>query len=336
MTSHPLRLAAVQAAPVFMDRDATLAKTIRLMESAAEDGAHLIGFPETWIPGYPWWIWLGAPHWGLQFAARYRRHAIRRDGPEMRLLCQAAARCGLVAVFGFAELDGGSLYMGQSIVDRDGTVRLHRRKLKPSRAERMVFGEGDGSGLSVVHTSVGRVGALNCWEHLQPLSKYALYAQNEAIHVASWPALCLARGRAYAAGPEVSASISQVYAVEGSCFVVAPTALVDAATLDIVADTADRRAMLSVPGRQSAGGAAAIWGPDGQRLAPALDESSEGLVCASVDPQAAELARIGNDVSGHTSRPDVLRLLIDRRASPSVVPFEPAPELLQRSMPDPT
>ena len=101
---------------MFLDRDATVEKAIKLMEQAAEADADLIGFPETWIPGYPWWIWLGPPHWGMQFAARYRRSAVRRDGAEMRALCAAAKRCGLVSVFGYAELFGGSLYMGQTIV----------------------------------------------------------------------------------------------------------------------------------------------------------------------------------------------------------------------------
>jgi len=317
-----LKLAAVQAAPVFLDRDATVEKAIKLMEQAAEAGADLIGFPETWIPGYPWWIWLGPPHWGMQFAARYRRSAVRRDGAEMRALCAAAKRCGLVSVFGYAELFGGSLYMGQTIVDSDGTVLLHRRKLKPSRAERMVFGEGDGSGLTVVDTRIGKVGALNCWEHLQPLSKFALASQGEEIHVASWPALSMARGRAYAPGPEMSAAISQVYAMENACFVVAPTAMMDAATLAIVADTDERRAMVSVGGLDAAGGFAMIYGPDGKPLAASIHESKEGIVLSEIDGHAIVAAKLGADPAGHSGRPDVTRLLIDRRVMSSAVELD--------------
>ena len=92
------------------------------MEQAAEAGAELIGFPETWIPGYPWWIWLGPPHWGMQFAARYRHNALRREAPRCARIAPQRQTCGLVSVFGYAELVGGSLYMGQSIVDSDGTV----------------------------------------------------------------------------------------------------------------------------------------------------------------------------------------------------------------------
>ena len=314
-----VKLAAVQAAPVFLDRAATIDKAVALMAQAAEGGAELIGFPETWIPGYPWWIWLGPPHWGLQFAARYRRNAVRRDGPEMQHLCDAARRYGLVAVFGYAELAGGSLYMGQTIVDSDGTIKLHRRKLKPSRAERMAFGEGDGSGLTVVDTSAGRVGALNCWEHLQPLSKFALASQNEEIHVASWPALSMGRGRAYAAGPEMSAAISQVYGIENACFVVAATTVMDEATLAIVADTDERRAMITVPGLAASGGSAMIYGPDGRPLAAPIPESEEGVIIAEADREMLVAAKLGTDPAGHSGRPDVTRLLIDRRPMSSVV-----------------
>ena len=199
--------------------------------------------------------------------------------------------------------------MGQTIVDSDGTVMLHRRKLKPSRAERTVFGEGDGSGLTVVDTRVGKVGALNCWEHLQPLSKFALASQGEEIHVASWPALSWPwqslRGR-----PRMSAAISQVYAIENGCFVVAATAVMDAATLAIVADT-ERAPRDGVSSRShAAGGSAMIYGPDGKPLSASINESQEGLVISDIDPEALVAAKLGTDPAGHSGRPDVTRLLI--------------------------
>jgi hypothetical protein len=127
---------------------------------------------------------------------------------------------------GHSEKQGGSLYMGQWIIGADGETIAQRRKLKPTHVERTVFGEGDGSDLAVHDTPLGRVGALCCWEHLQPLSKYAMYAQNEQVHVAAWPSFSLYRGGAYALGPEVNNAASRIYAVEGSCFVLAPCATV--------------------------------------------------------------------------------------------------------------
>ena len=121
-----------------------------------------------------------------------------------------------MVVMGHSEKQGGSLYIGQWIIDADGETVAQRRKLKPTHVERTVFGEGDGSDLAVYDTSLGRVGALCCWEHLQPLSKYAMYAQNEQVHIAAWPSFSLYRGGAYALGPEVNNAASRIYAVEGS------------------------------------------------------------------------------------------------------------------------
>lgn len=321
MSAAAIKLAAVQAAPVFLDRTASVEKAIGLIEQAARGGAQLVGFPENWIPGYPWWIWLGSPAWGMQFMARYHQNAMRRDGPEMAAIAGAARRNAIAVVLGHVEREGGSLYMAQSIIDADGRILLHRRKLKPSRTERMIFGEGDGSHLSVVETKAGRVGALCCWEHIQPLSKYAMYAQHEQIHVAAWPALSLYRGKAFAPGPEMSMAISQVYAAEGQCFVVAPTTVMDTATLDMVCDTPDKRAMLTVPERAQAGGFAMIFGPDGKPLAEHLPEDQEGLVMATADLDAILIAKVGADPVGHYARPDVMRLWINRQPAPSVVPL---------------
>jgi aliphatic nitrilase len=321
MSKNQVVLAAVQAAPVFLDRAASVEKAIGLIEQAARSGAQLVGFPENWIPGYPWWIWLGAPAWGMQFMARYHQNAMRRDGPEMAAIAAAARRNGIVVVMGHVERDGGSLYMAQCIIDADGRPLLHRRKLKPSRTERMIFGEGDGSHLSVVDTRVGRVGALCCWEHIQPLSKYAMFTQGEQIHVAAWPALSLYRGKAYAPGPEMSMAISQVYAAEGQCFVVAPTTVMDTKTLDMVCDTPEKRAMLTIPEREQAGGSSMIFGPDGKPLAAYIPEDQEGIVMATADFDAILAAKVGADPVGHYARPDVLRLMINRQPAPSVVRF---------------
>ena len=133
---------------------------------------------------------------------------------------------GIMVVMGHSEKAGGSLYMGQWIIDADGETVAMRRKLKPTHVERTIFGEGDGSDLSVYDTALGRVGALCCWEHLQPLSKYAMYAQNEQVHIAAWPSFSLYRGGAYALGAEVNNAASRIYAVEGQCFVLAPCATV--------------------------------------------------------------------------------------------------------------
>ncbi len=190
-----------------------------------------------------------------------------------------------------------------------------RRKLKPTHVERTMFGEGDGSDLSVYDTALGRVGALCCWEHLQPLSKYAMYAQNEQVHIAAWPAFSLYRGGAYALGHEVNNAASRIYAVEGQCFVLAPCATVSAEMLEMLCgDDAMKRQLLL-----EGGGFTCIFAPDGQLISERLPETQEGLVYAEIDLGLISLAKAAADPAGHYARPDVTRLLLDKTPGDRVV-----------------
>jgi nitrilase len=306
-TKQQFRLAAIQAAPVYLDRDATIDKGVALIEEAASNGADLVGFPETWIPGYPWWIWLGAPAWGMQFVPRYHANSLVLGSPEAQRIIDAARDNDIHVVIGLSEKAGGSLYMGQMIVNREGEVIAARRKLKPTHVERSVFGEGNGSDLAVHEFDIGNVGALCCWEHLQPLSKYAMYSQNEQIHVASWPSFSLYSGIAYALGPQANTAASQMYALEGQCYVIASSAITSQEMIDMLCDTPDKHDLLP-PG----GGAAMIFGPDGMPLCEPIGENEEGILYADCDAAMLAIAKSAADPAGHYSRPDVTRLLLNR------------------------
>ena len=313
--THPqLRVAAVQAAPAFLDLDATIDKTIDLMGRAAKEGIQLLAFPETWLPGYPWWIWLDSPAWGMQFVQRYHDNSLVIDSPEFERLKQAARKHRVWVSFGFSEKAGGSLYIAQALIDDKGNTVQTRRKLKPTHVERTVFGEGDGSDLAVCETPIGNIGSLCCWEHLQPLSKYAMYSQNEQIHCAAWPSFSLYRGAAYALGPEVNNGASQLYAAEGQCFVIAPCATVSSAMIDALCTDPGKKQLL-LPG----GGFARIYGPDGSPLGTPLPEDEEGLVVADIDLGMISLSKAAADPSGHYSRPDVTRLLLNKTRREAVV-----------------
>lgn len=314
--AHPkFRAAAVQAAPAFLDLDAGVDKAVALIAEAAAHGAKLIAFPETWLPGYPWFIWLDSPAWGMQFVQRYHDNSLVYDSPQAERLAQAAKAHGIVVVMGHSEKAGGSLYMGQWIIGADGETIARRRKLKPTHVERTVFGEGDGSDLAVWDTPLGRLGALCCWEHLQPLSKYAMYAQNEQVHVAAWPSFSLYRGAAHALGAEVNNAASRIYAVEGQCFVLAPCATVSAEMLDLLCGDDPVKRQLLLAG----GGFACIFAPDGQLMHEPLAEDAEGLVYADLDLGMISLAKAAADPAGHYARPDVTRLLLDRTPGDRVV-----------------
>jgi aliphatic nitrilase len=315
-TAHPrFRAAAVQAAPVFLDLDAGIDKAISLIREAAGSGAKLIAFPETWLPGYPWFVWLDSPAWGMQFVQRYHDNSLVYGSPQADRLAQAAKDHAIMVVMGHSEKAGGSLYMGQWIIDAEGRTVATRRKLKPTHVERTVFGEGDGSDLSVYATELGRVGALCCWEHLQPLSKYAMYAQNEQVHVAAWPSFSLYRGGAHALGAEVNNAASRIYAVEGQCFVVAPCATVSAEMIQTLCGDDPTKRQLLLEG----GGFAGIYAPDGQLISEPLPEGQEGMVYAELDLGMISLAKAAADPAGHYSRPDVTRLLLDKTPGDRVV-----------------
>jgi aliphatic nitrilase len=316
MTHPRFRAAAVQAAPEFLDLDAGVEKSIALIAEAAENGAQLIGFPETFLPGYPWFIWLDAPAWGLQFFPRYHDNSLVYGSPQAERLAAAARQHGITVVMGLSERQAGSLYIAQWIIGPDGATVAQRRKLKPTHVERTVFGEGDGSDLSVYDTPLGRLGGLCCWEHLQPLSKYAMYAQNEQVHVAAWPSFSLYAGAAYALGPEVNTSASRIYAVEGGCFVVAPCATVSPEMVDLLCTDDTKRALL-----QPGGGYARVFGPDGSLLHEPLAPDAEGLVYADLDLGMISLAKAAADPAGHYARPDVTRLLLNKTPGDRVVPF---------------
>ncbi|ABD56652.1 carbon-nitrogen hydrolase family protein [Jannaschia sp. CCS1] len=336
MSHQQFKVAAVQAAPVFMNLDSGVDKAIALIEDAAKQDVKLIAFPETWLPGYPWFLWLSAPAWGLQFVPEYHANCMRRDGPHIQRLCEAAAKNDINVMMGYSEIDGGSIYMAQSMISSSGEILFHRRKLKPTHVERTLFGEGDGSDFQVVDTDCGRVGALCCWEHLQPLSKFAMYSMNEQIHCASWPSFTLYRDMAYALGPEANMAASAVYALEGQCYVIAATAITGQDMFDKLCDTPDKAHLLNPrsPGTPG-GGFSMIFGPDGQPMAENLAEDEEGLVIADVSLPMISVAKAAGDPVGHYSRPDVVRLLLNRNPAPRVMAFEDAPHVEDPVTPQP-
>lgn len=326
-TTHPkYRAAAVQAAPAFLDLDGCIDKALRLIAEAAARDARLIAFPETWFPGYPFFLWLDSPAWAMQFVQRYHDNSLVLGSPEYERLAQAARDHHIAVLLGYSEKSGGSLYLGQSLIDETGRTIYSRRKLKPTHVERTLFGEGDGADLTVVDTPLGRMGSLCCWEHLQPLSKYAMYAQNEQVHIAAWPSFSLYRGGAYALGPEVNVSASRIYAAEGQCFVLAPCGVVSPEMIALMCTDDMKRALL-LPG----GGFTRIFAPDGRELGEALPEEAEGLVYADLDLALISLAKNAADPAGHYGRPDVTRLLLDVSRHECVVRIgasEPPPAAL--------
>ncbi|KKD61805.1 amidohydrolase [Grimontia sp. AD028] len=313
--SEVFKVAAVQAAPSFLNLAEGIQRAEAYIDEAASKGCKLVVFPETWLPGYPNHIWLGPVAWQMQFVGRYFDSSIEVGSEEDKAIAEAARRNNIQVSIGVSERDGGSLYISQWHYGEDGEIISRRRKLKPTHVERTVFGEGDGSDLAVKETSIGRIGQLSCWEHLQPLSKYAMYAQNEQIHCAAWPNFSLYRGMAHALGDVVNNAASMIYAVEGGCYVIAPCATVSKAQQEMLCQgDPEKEAMCQI-----GGGYTKIYAPDGQSIGSEIGETEEGLVIADIDLSMIPYAKAVADPAGHYAKKDATRLLIDREKRRAVV-----------------
>lgn len=317
MTTH-YKVAAVQAAPSFLDIDDGVARAVTFIEQAADAGAKLIVFPEVWLPGYPNQIWLGPVAWSMQFVGRYFDNSVEAGSAHDRAIAEAARANNIQVSLGLSEREGGSLYIAQWHYDENGGIIKRRRKLKPTHVERTVFGEGDGSDLHVAETALGRIGQLSCWEHLQPLSKYAMYSQHEQVHCAAWPNLKLYEGGAYALGHQVNNAASMIYAVEGSCFVIAACALVSKEQQDMLCQGDPEKEALCPVG----GGYTRIYAPDGQSIGQDLPDTEEGLVVADIDLSMIAYAKAAADPAGHYARPDVTRLMLNAKRQRPVMGFD--------------
>lgn len=296
-----VRAAAVQMAPDLDSADGTVAKVCGAVAAAAAQGAELVVFPETFVPYYPYFSFVRPPcAAGPEHLLLYER-AVTVPGPVTQAVAAAARAHGIVVVLGVNERDHGSLYNTQLVFDADGELVLKRRKITPTYHERMIWGQGDGSGLTVVDTAVGRLGALACWEHYNPLARYALMAQHEEIHCAQFPGSMV--GKIFADQIEVTL---RHHALESGCFVVNATGWLSEQQIAAIApEPAMQKALRG-------GCCTAIVSPEGVLLAEPLT-SGEGMVIADLDMALITKRKRMLDSVGHYARPELLHLVIDDR-----------------------
>jgi len=298
----------VQAGPVVMDRAATLAKTVGLVHDAAAKGAELVLFPEAFIPAYPRGLSFGTvvgsrTEAGRRDWARYWKESVVVPGETTEVLSEAAKAASTYLAIGVIEQDQGTLYCTLLYFGPDGRLLGKHRKLKPTAAERLIWGEGDGSTLTVVDTPWGRLGGLICWENYMPLARVAMYAQGVQLYLAptadareSW-----------------QASIRHI-ALEGRCFVLACNQFV---SKDMYPkDLACYDDLVALPDEICRGGSA-IVGPLGDYVVPPVYGREEILV-ADLDMDLVAQSRFDFDPVGSYARPDVFRLTVNREPQDSV------------------
>lgn len=296
------KVAAIQAEPVWLDLEGGVEKTIKIIREAAAEGAKIIGFPEVFIPGYPWTPWANNFVVTQAVLKEYQANSMALHSKEMDRIREAVREAGVNVVLGFSERDGGSLYIAQVTITADGNIANHRRKIKPTHYEKTVFGDGSAQSIyNVVQTPYGRLGSLNCWEHIQPWLKTVFYSQHPQIFVGGWwPAFVPhAGGSPYIVSGEASSRMSQLVSMEGGIFGIV--------CCQVVSEVgAEKMKVLGYPWFTFPGGGfSVIYGPDGSALTELVDPGKEVIVYADISLDKINEVKLVADIMGNYSRFDL-------------------------------
>jgi len=312
-SNQKIKVAVVQAAPVLFDREATLEKACSLIEQAAAQGARLILFPEAFIPAYPRGLAFGTvvgsrSPVGRRIWQRYWENTVEVPGPATQKLGNAAKKANVYLAIGVIERDSqrssGTVYCTLLYFGPDGRLLGKHQKLKPTGGERLIWGEGDGSTLTVIETEIGRIGGLICWENYMPLARMAIYNKGVEIYLAPT-----------ADARDTWQATLRHIACEGRCFVLGCNQYM--AKDMYPEDLKDLKELDEQPEIMCRGGSTII-SPLGKVLAGPLYEQ-EGILFADLDLAAIARSKFDFDVVGHYARPDVFQLIVNEKPSFSVV-----------------
>lgn len=341
MIEYPkIKVAAAHAAPVFLDAARTVDKACSLIAEAAGAGAKLIAFPESFIPAFPVWAALQAPIHGHDLFRALVANALRIDGPEIERLCATARRHGIVVSMGFTEgtvASVGCIWNSNVLIGADGTILTHHRKLVPTFYEKLVWANGDGHGLRVADTPIGRIGALICGENTNPLARFALMAQGEQVHIASYPPVWPTRAAAQG-NYDLEQAIkirAGAHSFEAKVFTIVAAAVLDKSARAALAGlSAEAQRVLDETPR----GVSLVVGPAGMPVTPVMRED-EGILYADIDLAECVEPKQFHDVVGYYNRFDIFKLRVDRtRAAPATfeerLDQEPQPDSDQRPQTD--
>ena len=322
------KAAAVHAAPVFLDRTATTEKAVSIIREAAKAGAELIAFPETYIPAFPVWAALWAPIDNHDLFVSMADQSVLVDGPEVARLRAEARALGVMISIGISErspVSAGGLWNSNLLIGEDGQILVHHRKLVPTFYEKLVWASGDGAGLKVAESRLGRIGCLICGENTNPLARFALMAQGEQVHISSWPPMWPTR-RPSGGGNFNNVAANRIrasaHSFEAKAFGIVTAGYMDAAmrAFLIERDPAVAEVIDQTPRAPSF-----FVDPTGEVLGDALQED-EGIAYAEIDLNQCVEPKQFHDVVGYYNRFDIFDLSINRtRLTPAKFSGEIAP-----------
>lgn len=319
--SKSINVAIIQEAPVFLNLDASLEKAIGHIREAVAQGAEIVAFAECWLPGYPVWLDFApnAAVWDEPGAKKLFEllsdNAVIQGGEHLRELQELANETGVIIVMGTHERNGSTLYNTSFMIAPGSDQALPHSKLVPTYTERLVWGRGDGSTLKTLNSKWGNIGTLICWEHWMPLTRAAMHAQQEAIHIAQWPIV-----------KDMHQVASRHYAFEGRCAVLAAGSIMTKGTvLDGykslgINDIEAEKLLHSMPGEDTDyihNGGSAIIAADGSYITePAFNKS--GIITGTIDLSLQQQEAMTLDTAGHYSRPDIFELTVNTKPQPGV------------------
>lgn len=309
------KAAAVHAAPVFLDKQATTKKAISLIREAAGAGAELVAFSETFIPAFPVWAALSAPIDNHDLFVRMADQSVFADGPEVKAIADEARALGIMVSIGISEKSPasvGAIWNSNLLIGEDGKILNHHRKLVPTFYEKLIWSNGDGAGLRVVETRLGRIGQLICGENTNPLARYALMAQGEQFHISSWPPVWPTRRPADGVNYQI-ATAARIRA-SAHCFEAKVFGLVTAGVLDAEArDMMIKRDPSAAAVLDAAPRAETFFlDPTGEQIGEVLRDD-EGILYADIDLNRCVEPKQFHDVVGYYNRFDIFDVSVNRR-----------------------
>lgn len=315
MQTYPAyKVAAAHVAPVFLDTPATVEKACALIAEAAGNGARLIAFPETYVPAFPVWSALRAPIHNHELFKRLAAGAVRVPGPEVAKISAAAKRAQIFVSIGVNEgtaASVGCIWNSNILIGDDGAILNHHRKIVPTYFEKLIWANGDGAGLRVVDTALGRIGALICGENTNPLARFTLMAEGEQLHVSSYPPAWPTRDPKGGGNYDLAAAIrvrAGAHSFEAKCFTIVASGFMDKAMRDQLAGL-DKEAGRILD--ESPHGVSMVLAPDAAIVGDAIS-GEEGILYAAIDLEACVEPKQFHDVVGSYNRFDIFKLTVDR------------------------